>query len=143
MHREIMQPPKGMIVDHKSRNKLDNTRENLRNATHAENMRNKSKQHGVSSRFLGVSYCKKSRKWCACIWVEGRNLSLGFFTDEVEAARAYDRAAVEHFGEFARLNFPEEWPDRRRRAVAKAKGKNKTQRGRRMRRPYKQEQEGR
>ena len=128
MHREIMQPPKGMIVDHKSRNKLDNTRENLRNATHAENARNNGKRHGgFSSRFLGVSRCKQSGKWQACIWVEGGNLWLGLFTDEVEAARAYDRAAVEHFGEFARLNFPEEWPPERRQVVAKAKVKSKRQ----------------
>jgi hypothetical protein len=120
MHRQIMRPPKGKIVDHKNRNKLDNTRESLRNATHAENMRNRDKQRGTTSRFKGVSYCKRRDKWYATILVEGKAKLLGFFVEEVEAARAYDRAAVEHYGEFAWLNFPEEWPPQRREALAKA-----------------------
>ena len=49
--------------------------------------------------------------------LEGKCFFLGYFVDEVEAARAYDRKAVELFGEFARLNFPEEWPAQRRREV--------------------------
>ena len=54
MHREIMQPPEGMIVDHKSRNKLDNSRDNLRVCTREENMRNRAKAIRCSSRFKGV-----------------------------------------------------------------------------------------
>jgi len=115
MHREIMKPPKGMIVDHKNRNKLDDTRDNLRNATHAENMRNKGKQHGASSRFHGVSYHKARNKYLAHICCEGRAYGLGLHVEETDAARAYDRTAVALFGEFARLNFPEEWPPERRR----------------------------
>ncbi len=128
MHREIMRPPKGRIVDHKNRNKLDNTRDNLRNATHTENMRNKEKQRGTTSRFKGVSYCKRRGKWYATILVRGKARLLGFFVEEIEAARAYDRAAVEHYGEFARLNFPEEWPAERRAAVG---GQKTEDRGRR------------
>jgi len=115
LHREIMQPAKGMIVDHKNRNKLDDTRANLRNATHAENMRNRGKQHGASSRFHGVSYNKARNKYLAHICCEGRAYGLGLHVEETDAARAYDRAAVTLFGEFARLNFPEEWPPERRR----------------------------
>jgi len=117
MHREIMQPPKGKMVDHVNGNKLDNTRANLRVCTRPENARNTRKQHSASSRFRGVTYYKAMGKWRARIGFEGRYIHLGFFTDEAEAARAYDRKAVELFGEFARLNFPEEWPARRRRRV--------------------------
>ncbi len=117
MHREIAQPSKGMVVDHENRNKLDNTRDNLRVCTPQENGRNKGKRHDASSRFVGVSYCKDGGKWRSKIWFEGRNVAIGHFTDEVEAARAYDRKAVELLGEAARLNFPEEWPAQRREEV--------------------------
>lgn len=116
LHREIMKPPRGMIVDHKNRNKLDDTRDNLRNATRTENMRNKGKQHGASSRFRGVSYNKDRDKYQAHIY-KGEKFFLGLHVEEVEAARAYDHAAVALFGEFARLNFPEEWPPERIREV--------------------------
>jgi hypothetical protein len=117
MHREIMQPPPGMIVDHINHNKLDNTRPNLRVCTRRENGRNKAKHPGSSSRFRGVSYNKNMRKWSAMLQSVGGYVWLGYFTDEVEAARAYDRAAVEHFGEYAHLNFPEDWPPERRQEL--------------------------
>ncbi len=120
LHRAIMQPSEGMVVDHKNRNKLDNTRENLLVCTQMENSQNRSKRNGSSSRFLGVNYHKRSRKWTARITFEGERLFLGYFVDEVEAARAYDRKAVELFGDFARLNFPEEWPQERRRELREA-----------------------
>jgi hypothetical protein len=117
MHREIMQPPEGMIVDHKNLNRLDDTRDNLRVCTHVENARNRRKRRGTSSRFRGVSYNRRAKKWYAAIDFEGKPVYIGHFDDEVEVARAYDRKAVELFGEFARLNFPEEWPEERRREV--------------------------
>jgi hypothetical protein len=117
MHRQIMQPPAGMVVDHKNCNKLDNTRANLRICTRQENMRNRAKRQGTSSRFKGVSYSKRHGKYFATVYGEGESPFLGLFTDEVEAARAYDRKAVEVFGQFARPNFPEEWPPARRKRV--------------------------
>ena len=117
MHREIMRPPKGMIVDHKNRNKLDDTRDNLRVCTRQENMRNRGKRRGTSSRFKGVCYSKKHDKYFASVYDKREQLFLGLFTDEIEAARAYDSKAVELFGEFARLNFPEEWPTQRRAEI--------------------------
>ncbi len=117
MHREIMQPPEGMVVDHKHRNKLDNTRDNLRVCTQKENAYNRSKKRGTSSPYRGVGYSKESGKWYARIHFEGKAIHLGYFIEEIEAARAYDRKAVELFGEFARLNFPEEWPAERRQEV--------------------------
>jgi len=117
MHREIMQPPPGMVVDHKSHNKLDNTRDSLLVCTQQENCFNRSKRNGSCSRFHGVTYSKSMHKWVARITFQGRRFHLGGFVKEGEAARAYDRAAVELLGEFARVNFPEEWPPERRTEV--------------------------
>ncbi|MCX5643082.1 MAG: HNH endonuclease [Phycisphaerae bacterium] len=117
MHRQIMQPPQGMVVDHIDGSKANNCRINLRVCTRAQNMRNKRKHSGSSSRFKCVFYDKRTGKWYARCRYQGKNRVLGYFDDEVEAARAYDRQAVELFGAFARPNFPEEWPPERRAQV--------------------------
>jgi hypothetical protein len=131
MHREIMRPPKGMVVDHIDGNKLNNCRVNMRNCTEQENNRNRAKRIGSNSKFKGVYPRKGSAKYRARIWWHGKWVWLGAHDDEVEAARAYDRWVVEQGLEFARLNFPEEWPPARQRrvraqwlkAVARQKGK--------------------
>jgi hypothetical protein len=117
MHRQITGAPKGKVVDHKNRNRLDNTRTNLRICTHAENTQNARKIQGTHSRFKGVSYRKERDKYFAQIYHHGNQNYLGLFVKETDAARAYDRKAVELFGEFARVNFPEEWPPDRRAQV--------------------------
>jgi len=117
MHRQIMQPPKGKVVDHINANGFDNTRANLRNITPQQNSCNRSKQVGTISIYKGVDYDKKSDLWYARIRFHKEYLYLGCFHTEIEAARAYDRKAVELLGEFARLNFPEEWPPQRRAEV--------------------------
>jgi hypothetical protein len=117
MHREIMQPTQGKVVDHQDGNKANNCRFNLRVCSRKENQGNMQKQHGASSRYKGVSYSRRHGKYFAQCRFAGKHRWLGFFDDEVEAARAYDRAAVEECGEFARLNFPQEWPPERRREV--------------------------
>jgi hypothetical protein len=117
MHREIMQASKGMEVDHKNRNKLDNTRENLHVCTHAENAQNRRKPRNASTRFWGVSYIKGRAKYMAFVCYKGEVVSCGWFTDEIEAARAHDYKAVALKGESARLNFPEEWPPQRKAEV--------------------------
>ena len=104
MHRLIMDAPKGMEVDHRDGDGLNNRRANLRLATVAQNHRNRRKPYG-SSRFLGVS--ESRGKWRAQIKADGRLKHLGTFTDEIEAALAYDRAAVLYHGEWAAPNFPE------------------------------------
>jgi hypothetical protein len=105
MHRLIMNPPPDKVVDHISGNPWDNRRGNLRVCTQAENARNRRKRSGTS-RFKGVRWNRSTRKWVAQICHLGKTTYLGSFDDEVEAAKAYDRAAAERFGEFARLNFP-------------------------------------
>jgi hypothetical protein len=119
MHREIMKPPPGKVTDHINGNKLDNTRANMRNITRKQNMFNKGKRVGTVSIYKGVSQDRESGKWYAEIRCGDAYRKSARFEDEAEAARAYDYMAVEVFGEFARLNFPEEWPaERRARAHA-------------------------
>jgi hypothetical protein len=117
MHRQIMRPPKEMVVDHLDGNKVNNCRLNLRVCTCAENNRNRGKHSDAYSAYKGVTYNKAKHKWVAKCYYHGEPIWLGYFDSEVEAARAYDRKAVELFGEFARLNFPREWPPQRRAAV--------------------------
>lgn len=107
MHRLIMRAEPGRMVDHRNRNGLDNRRENLRFCTYAENARNRRMRCGG---FKGVSQ-RPNGKWQAAI---GRNIYLGVYDDPLDAARAYDAAALEMWGEFAALNFPEpSWPEER------------------------------
>ncbi|MDD5011850.1 MAG: AP2 domain-containing protein [Phycisphaerae bacterium] len=114
MHREIMKPPtsditqggKRIVVDHKDGDGLNNTRENLRIATARENAYNRKKyRKKCSSKYKGVSQEKKSKKWRAIIYHKRRKIHLGMFDSETEAAKAYDKAARELFGEYAKLNF--------------------------------------
>jgi hypothetical protein len=108
MHRLIMNPPAGMVVDHINGNVWDNRRRNLRVCTRAQNSMNSRGRSGTSSRFKGVFWDSRSRKWAAVIGCRGKAVHLGSFDDEIEAARAYDRKARQLFGKYAYLNFPEE-----------------------------------
>jgi len=117
MHRQIMQPPQGMLVDHINHNPYDNTRVNLRNVTPRENLCNTRKRVRGTSIYKGVHQDKGSTKWHARIIFMGARAGVYGFTEEAEAARAYDRMAAELFGAVAGLNFPEEWPPERRAQV--------------------------
>jgi len=105
LHRFIMQAEKGSQIDHRNGNGLDCTRSNLRVATHAQNLHNQKARKG-SSRFKGVSWHEKAKKWLAQIRCQGQHHYLGLHVTEEEAARAYDTKATELHGEFAWLNFP-------------------------------------
>lgn len=96
-------------VDHRNNNTLDNTRENLRPCSKTENGANKDKcvtyaGHTTSSQYKGVYWSKANQNWYAQIGIKGKSTHLGTYKTEVEAARAYNLAAVKLFGEFARLN---------------------------------------
>lgn len=107
MHRALLDVPDGFDVDHANRDGLDNRRSNIRVASRAENQANAGKSVGVfTSNYKGVHWHARRRRWAATIGVDGTRLHLGYFDSEVEAALSYDEAAVEHHGEFARLNFP-------------------------------------
>lgn len=97
----------GFEIDHKDGNPLNNQRENLRHATHAQNQANRRKFscRVTTSRFKGVSSSRG--KWAAFITVNRKSKNLGRFLSEDQAAAAYDRAATTTFGEFASLNFPQ------------------------------------
>lgn len=106
MHRAVMGARKGEALDHRDRDGLNNTKSNLRFATGSQNCSNvvRASQSG----FRGVYRCLRSGGWYAQIQVERQARHLGRFEDKAAAARAYDRAAIRAFGEFATLNFPDE-----------------------------------
>ena len=96
LHREIMKPPAGLLVDHRNTNTLDNRRTNLRPATHSQNTCNrlKSKRKNVSSQFVGVYLDKRTGRWISQIAYRRKKLHLGVFDTEMAAARAHDEAAA-------------------------------------------------
>jgi len=95
------------VPDHIDRNGLNNRRDNLRPANDSQNQANQSLQTNNTSGFKGVCWGTRDGKWMAYITVSRKRRYLGVFGDPIEAARAYDRAAEEAFGEFAFLNFPD------------------------------------
>jgi len=106
MHREITNAPVGLVVDHKNGNGLDNRKENLRIVTMTQNHYNRKKtSRKTTSKYKGVHRITDRKAYCAKIRYEGKTIYLGYYKDEIEAAKAYDEAAKKLFGEFARLNF--------------------------------------
>jgi hypothetical protein len=96
-----------MHIDHIDGDHQNNRIENLREASRSQNMQNSKSAKGATSVYLGVSRKSSSGKWCAQIQTEVGKKHIGYFEDEREAARAYDRAALARSPQFARLNFPE------------------------------------
>jgi hypothetical protein len=94
-------------IDHKDTNRLNNQRTNLRVATRSQNQANAKLSKKSSSGYKGVCFDKRSNKWQASIQVKGVRMTLGYFIEPEDAARAYDKAARKFQGEFARCNFNE------------------------------------
>lgn len=105
MHRLILDAPRGVSVDHINGNGLDNRRCNLRFATVNQNQFNRRPNSGCSSQYKGVYWDKSKNRWRAYIKKNHKRFYLGVYTDELQAARAYDEAARELFGKYARPNF--------------------------------------
>jgi hypothetical protein len=103
MHREIMKTPKGKLTDHADGNGLNNQKYNLRICTAQENNRNLRHRKIKSSKYKGV-YLGNKKYWRAHIGVNSKQVYLGCFSSENEAALAYNEKAKELFGEFAYLN---------------------------------------
>jgi len=99
-----------VIYDHIDRNFLNNQKENLRICTATQNAQNKTKLYSdlinYSSKYKGVAWYSRGKKWMVRIRANHENYFIGYFKDELEAAHAYDKAALKYHGEFACLNFP-------------------------------------
>jgi len=107
MHRFLLGVTGESKVDHQDGNGLNNQRSNIRVATLSQNNSNRRKKTGTSSKYKGVHWDKARKKWSAKVHVGDKYYCLGRFTDESEAALAYDIEAKKHFGQFACLNFPQ------------------------------------
>ena len=104
MHRAITNAPPDKVVDHINHNSLDNRKTNLRICSNQDNVRNQLPRL-TASKYKGVTRNNDHSKWRAAIVVDGKLIHLGAFTDEIEAAKAYDTSAAKEFGEFAHPNF--------------------------------------
>lgn len=113
LHRVVVRATsRNEIVDHCNLNTLDCRRQNLRKTTswhrsNAHRRKHVSSVRNLRSKYKGVCQPADYNKWIAMITINNKTIRLGTFVTEIEAARAYDAAAREHFGEYAVLNFPD------------------------------------
>lgn len=107
LHRFILEAATGVQVNHWDNDGLNNVRTNLITCSNQENCRaKKNRPTYFKSRFRGVGWYKRNSCWRAELVVMHKQFHLGYFQNEEEAAKAYDEAAIKHFGDFASLNFP-------------------------------------
>lgn len=106
MHRLITDAPVGVYVDHRNGDGLDNRRSNLRHCSNSQNQQNRHQLTTNTSGYRGVTWNRASNKWQAAIKHQQESHYLGLYEHLEDAARAYDAAARELFGDFMRPNFP-------------------------------------
>jgi hypothetical protein len=104
LHKIINQTPDGFITDHINGKKWDNRRSNLRSVTHQQNAWNRGANPSNGTGLIGVAKSKKGYRFRANIRVDGKNIKLGSYKHPIDAAIAYNEAAVKYRGQYARLN---------------------------------------
>lgn len=117
LHHLVLPPAFGKQTDHKNGNGLDNRDSNLRHASQSQNLQNQRKNRRVHYKGVHRRHDCVERPYRARIHAGGKDIYLGQFETEIEAAAAYNAAAVQHFGEFARLNDLTAPPQKRGRAA--------------------------
>ncbi len=103
MHRFLTEAKRGEIVDHIDGDRLNNCRANLRIVSSSVNAQNRMNEAHLEN-FKGVYFCRQKEKYVSSITVNGHKKTLGYFDDPIQAALAYDVAAVEWFGKDAATN---------------------------------------
>jgi hypothetical protein len=106
LHRQIMNKhlQKRLVIDHINHNGLDNRKCNLRTVSYAQNSQNKTSKLNATSKYLGVYFDKKKLKYRVQIMVNKKTRYIGLYVNENDAAQAYNKEALKHFGEYANLN---------------------------------------
>lgn len=104
LHSEILKASNGMFIDHANNDSLDNRLSNLRLCNNQQNQANAILSKVNTSGYKGVSWHIREKKWIARIRYNKKLVHLGYFTDIVEAAKAYDNAAIFYNKEFAKGN---------------------------------------
>ena len=94
-------------IHHINGNGLDNRKENLRIVTRSQHQALSKKRKDCTSQYKGVHWHKRDKIWIAQIRYQKKLIHLGCFENEIKAAKAYDQAALEYFGEYARINLNE------------------------------------
>lgn len=100
LHRLIMNAPKGVVIDHINRNKLDNRKCNLRICTQQQNSMNRGLQSNNTSGITGITWSKVANKWQARIKINKQLKHLGYFDDLEKAIEVRKQAEIKYFGEY-------------------------------------------